>query len=67
MNSDQASSAAEKLRPLLGSINIYLIRLGESYRLSAGPLTPSQLQSTLQRIRQAGFNSALLRHFSPGP
>lgn len=64
---DKAAEAAQRLRPLLGETGLYLIELGGAYRLSAGPILPSRLQSTLQRLRQAGWASAVLRHFPSNP
>lgn len=64
---DKAADAAQRLRPLLGETGLYLIELGGAYRLSAGPILPSRLQPTLQRLRQAGWASAVLRHFPSNP
>jgi len=64
---EEAIEGVEKIRPLIQNISLFLIQIGDTYRISAGPIQPNQLQSTLRKIRQAGYRSAILRHFPATP
>ncbi|GEM_PF-6892056 len=58
---EDATKKAEEIRPLFSGLRIYVIVMGESYRLSVGPLVPNQLNQSLAKARSAGFTGAVLR------